>query len=664
VRVGINLRTLNPGKIGGMEQYVRNLIWYGAEKRNDIDFFLFLNNSNEKTFKIEKFTNIHKIILGDNCQIYELYKQIQNNGIDLWFCPLLVAEPHYLNIPMIINIPDIQHEYYPQYFTPEILNWRKKNFKLSANNSDAVLTLSEYSKKTICEKYNVSEENVYSIYLDSGKEYYEPIDSKKIEKTKEKYNLFDEFIFFPANTWAHKNHKELLKAVWYIKERYNKIINIVFTGSMDSAHKTVLNVLKNLKLNNNVKFLGYIPEDDMPYIYKLAKFLVFPSKFEGFGIPIVEAMRTGCAVTCSNIGSIPEVAEQAALYFNPNDYKDIAEKISLMFNDETRKDLIKKGFEQCKKFSWEKTAVQTFEVFEKVVKESQEQKEEYKPLISIITPSYNQGKFIEETIKSVLGQDYDNIEYIVMDGGSTDNTVEILKKYGDRIKWFSEKDKGQSDAVNKSIKIAKGELIGWLNSDDTYLPGALSNVVKYFSKYKNVEMVYGEGYYTTEQGEFTERYPTEPFDKDRLVEICYICQPTAFFRKSIFEKCGLLDEKLNYCMDYELWMRIARKGIIAYCPEVIATSRLYQDNKTLGKRKEVFNEIIKTVKKNYNCVPYSWTYGHADYIFKGKVNSINFKAVLLYLFIKYNISNPKYILNSIKIIFKAYLKQKLYLIKK
>src|SRR5690606_33014626 len=112
-------------------------------------------------------------------------------------------------------------------------------------------------------------------------------------------------------------------------------------------------------------------------------------------------------------------------------------------------------------------------VFEQLVNQHQSRKLSSYPLVSVVTPSYNKGKFIKETIESVLSQDYPNIEYIVMDGGSTDETVDILKSYGDRIAWISEKDDGQADAVNKGIARARGEIIGWLNSDDTYLPGAV-----------------------------------------------------------------------------------------------------------------------------------------------------------------------------------------------
>src|SRR5688572_25596277 len=149
------------------------------------------------------------------------------------------------------------------------------------------------------------------------------------------------------------------------------------------------------------------------------------------------------------------------------------------------------------------------------------------PLVSIVTPSYNQGRYIEETIQSVLNQDYPNLEYLVLDGGSTDETLEILKRYEGRLVWISEKDRGQADAINKGFHLAKGRILGWLNSDDTYSPGAIRKVAQYFQTHRDVGLLYGEGYHVDTAGKIIERYNTEPFNFHRLGEICFICQPAA-----------------------------------------------------------------------------------------------------------------------------------------
>lgn len=238
--------------------------------------------------------------------------------------------------------------------------------------------------------------------------------------------------------------------------------------------------------------------------------------------------------------------------------------------------------------------------------------------ISVVTPSFNQGRFIEETIKSVISQEGDFfLEYIIMDGGSTDETVEVIKKYerllekgeypvkcrGVRLIWKSEKDKGQAHAVNKGFALATGDFLGWVNSDDTYMPEAISKALEYFKKHEAVMMVYGEGYYVDERGEIIERYKTEPFDYQRLAEHCFVCQPSAFLRRRVLDEVGYLDEGLHFCMDYEYWIRIGKDSKVGYLREYLATSRLHSDAKTVAKTKDAYIELIRTIKKYYGRVP-------------------------------------------------------------
>lgn len=233
------------------------------------------------------------------------------------------------------------------------------------------------------------------------------------------------------------------------------------------------------------------------------------------------------------------------------------------------------------------------------------------PLVSIVTPSYNQGRYIEETVQSVLSQDYPNIEYIVVDGGSTDNTVEILKRYERRLVWLSEKDQGQADAVNKGFRMARGYILGWLNSDDTYLPGAIRKIVDYFHRHPDVGMVYGEGYNVDKRNHVIERYWTEPFDFQRLAETCFISQPTVFFRSGVFRAVGPLDVSLRYCMDYDYWIRVAKRFRVDHLNEYLANSRLHSDTKTLSGRMAMYEETLHTVKNHYGKVPTRWIYGYA-----------------------------------------------------
>lgn len=233
------------------------------------------------------------------------------------------------------------------------------------------------------------------------------------------------------------------------------------------------------------------------------------------------------------------------------------------------------------------------------------------PLVTIITPSFNQGLFIKRTIGSVLSQDIHDIEYLIFDGGSTDQTISNLKSFGDSIQWTSEVDRGQTHAVNKGLKLAKGEIIGWLNSDDIYFPGILRKVINIFNTHKEVDIIYGMADHIDENDQTIEEYYTEEWDYERLKEVCYICQPAVFFRRSIIKRFGLLNEKLQYCMDYEYWLRIGRSTPFYYLKEKLAGSRFYIETKTLGSAVPVHQEILNMFKKRFGKIPSQWLFNYA-----------------------------------------------------
>jgi glycosyltransferase involved in cell wall biosynthesis len=237
--------------------------------------------------------------------------------------------------------------------------------------------------------------------------------------------------------------------------------------------------------------------------------------------------------------------------------------------------------------------------------------EEY-PLVSIVTPTYNMAGFLEEAIQSVLGQDYPHIEYIVMDGGSTDGTLEILRKYDGRLRYHSQPDRGQTDAINKGFALSSGRVFAFLCADDTYLPNAVSTAVRHMLANRGHAGIYGEGYLTDEQGVIVCRYPTKVFDPELLKTECFICQPAAFLWRDAFVEAGMMNAGLHCGLDYDLWIRIARRRTLLKVDDYLATSRMHSGSKTLRERRAVFKAGIDVLKFHYGYAPYAYIYGYCS----------------------------------------------------
>lgn len=231
--------------------------------------------------------------------------------------------------------------------------------------------------------------------------------------------------------------------------------------------------------------------------------------------------------------------------------------------------------------------------------------------ISIITPSYNSKKFIEDTIQSIYSQTYSNYEHIVIDGKSTDGTLELLKKYP-HISWISEKDTGQSNAINKGFKKVIGDIIAWQNSDDLYLPNAFQLINNFFTENPDIDIVYGNYQLIDEGGNWicngrSIRWNEWLFSHGRFVPM----QPTVFFRRRVLEKLQSLDEQLTYCMDVDFYARATNKGLKFRCiPTILGQFRVHQDSKTQNpvNIQKTYNELKRVLSKTFS---YSWI----DYIF-------------------------------------------------
>jgi glycosyltransferase involved in cell wall biosynthesis len=217
-------------------------------------------------------------------------------------------------------------------------------------------------------------------------------------------------------------------------------------------------------------------------------------------------------------------------------------------------------------------------------------------LVSVITPSYQQGRYLEETIRSVLDQDYPRVEYMVIDGASSDNTLRTLKRYDDKLAyWCSEPDRGQTDALNKGFARANGKILAWINSDDTYNPGAISQAVAYLNEHPEVGVVYSDLNFINENSQIIGKFPAAQTDLARLRRgYVHIPQPATFFRAEYWHQVGPLDASFFFAMDYDLWVRLAGVTRLQYLPgPVWANFRMHSDAKTINADERCWPEMLR-----------------------------------------------------------------------
>jgi glycosyltransferase involved in cell wall biosynthesis len=225
------------------------------------------------------------------------------------------------------------------------------------------------------------------------------------------------------------------------------------------------------------------------------------------------------------------------------------------------------------------------------------------PLVTVITPAYNQGLFIRDTIESILSQDYPNIELYVLNDGSTDETEEILQGYTGRIKWETQKNMGQTPTINKGWRLSNGEIITWLNSDDTYLDGAVRKGVEYLLAHPETGIVYGDTLVTESDGTPREKSKDQPpFDYFTFVKNCdnSIVQPSSFIRREVIKIVSDLDPIYYYFMDWDFWLRAGLYFKIDYIPELFSTYRMHAESKTVAQAKRAAPELEYMYNKYFS----------------------------------------------------------------
>ena len=404
MKIGVNLIPLRPRIAGGHEFYVRNLLQAMFQQESDHSYFLITApwNHHEMDFGVGPYRKIcidtgpplglfRRLRARFRKSHWDLYRCAMELGVDVWFCPMMDLAPRNIDIPSVVTVPDIQHEYYPQFFEPKELRHRQLMVKPSCQLARSVITVSEFTRKTLLDRYGLDSSKVHVVYEAAGQQFSPSTAEESWSRVAKQYGLSKGYLFYPANTWPHKNHEVLLMALQRLKKR-GLTPKLVLTGAAIRPINSLKALARQLGCEDQVLYLGYVDQSFFPGLYRGASCLVFPSLFEGFGIPLVEAMVTGCAVACGDVCSIPEVVGEAALLFDPRNPDSIADSLQQILRDqELREQLVKKGLSQATLFSWEKAAEKTLEILEAAWRTRKLQANSYVPPQEPLEGYFNDG---------------------------------------------------------------------------------------------------------------------------------------------------------------------------------------------------------------------------------------------------------------------------------
>lgn len=605
MKIGIDLRQLVLGASGGLSQHMQGVCEQLFALYPEHEFLVFCTAFNRSLLNYEA-GHVRYFSLPVASYFKDMDRIIAEEQMQVLFRAYPMEDT--LQFPLdrqIIFIPDNQHETYPQFFSAEALRTRRVAFGNALSRAGAIGTNSEFTRAALLSFPETRCEDIFLMGPALQTAHAGAQGPGALSDSERALIPQEDFFLFPANLWQHKNHRGLLQAFQRFLQTTGYNVRLILTGHPEGWPE-----LAREFPGIPATHLGFVRPEMLRALFERARALVFFSLYEGFGIPLLEAFDAGTPVLCSNTTSLPEVGGDAVLACDPTDSAAMADLMArILADDGLRQTLIERGRERLKTYSWAESAHRLMAACARVAAattlpaEPRLDLREPLPLVSIVTPSYNQGRFIRRTIDSVLSQSYLNIEYQVVDGGSTDETVEILRSYGERLRWVSEPDQGQADAINKGLAQTSGEIRAYLNSDDTLAPGAIERVVHFFQEHPECDLVYGDADYIDADDKVTGRYKTAEYSLDKLAADCIICQPAAFWRRRMAERVGPFDAALHYVMDYDYWLRIAQAGgNIQFLPIKLAHSRLYAETKTLSGRAKIFKETFEVCRRHLGYV--------------------------------------------------------------
>jgi glycosyltransferase involved in cell wall biosynthesis len=355
MRVGVNVFHLGPG-IGGLRQYFLSLLpaLLDAEPRNH--YLLFHSAAGSAETEALVGPRVHRVLVSRAREVRGCLERL-----DLYFCPFGILDPRPLPLPSVVTLVDVQEKYLPGFFSGAELWNRALHYEASTHQADAVVTISEFSRASIALKHRLPEERIHVAPLCASPELLsagEPDPSFAAE-------LPSGFVFYPANPWRHKNHELLLRAIRLLRDERGLVVPLVLTGFEQPNGFPLAQSVRELGLAAQTKFLGFVSLAELKHLYRHAGVLCFPSRFEGFGLPLVEAMALGCPVAAADATSIPEVVGDASLLFDPSDMRGCADALARILEDGAlREALVAAGLQRARLFQPARMAAAHLEAFE------------------------------------------------------------------------------------------------------------------------------------------------------------------------------------------------------------------------------------------------------------------------------------------------------------
>jgi glycosyltransferase involved in cell wall biosynthesis len=288
---------------------------------------------------------------------------IDRLGLDLIHHPFGVLSPDNGKTATVLTFLDMQHEFLPEFFTAAELARRRAAYRKSARSATRMIAISEHVRQCLIDRYGVEPHRVDTVHLGHDQRFTPIDDRARLARTRDAFGLHRPFLYYPSATWRHKNHLRLLEAFRDLRAG-GFDGQLVLSGPAMQQHEAVQRKIGELGLRDSVRHLGVLDYAELPCVYNLARAVVFPSQFEGFGIPLIEALACGCPVACSNVSAIPEVVGDAAVYFSPDSTDEIAQGILKVWNDNVlRAALIERGLARAKEFTWKHCARRTIESY-------------------------------------------------------------------------------------------------------------------------------------------------------------------------------------------------------------------------------------------------------------------------------------------------------------